>query len=99
MAVSDDAIQKNTSTTLGIDQGAFKITDRVDDGIKTSYLVTTDAGKKYSCYVTGTVTVTGRVVSDAVCSQMVKASVKTSIKGTQPSGGSCNALLQAAGKC
>lgn len=94
VAVTDDAIVKNTSMAIGLEKTAFTITDRENDGLKTTYKVKTNSGKNYSCYVTGTVSVVGRVVSDAICTEM-GASVKPT---TEPSA-SCNALLKAAGKC
>lgn len=99
VAVSNDAIEQNTAFTLGLPKGSFTISDRVDDGLKSTYVVKTNAGKQYSCYVTGSVGITGRVVSDAICqAQQGKASTKpaTSAGG---SSASCNALLKAAGKC
>jgi hypothetical protein len=77
---------------LGIDKADFTVSDRVDDGIKTSYAVKTKAGKRYACYVTGTVSITGRTVSDAICSEGGKPS-------GEPGSIACNALLRAAGKC
>lgn len=97
VAVSNNAIEKNTAFALGLDTSAFTISDRVDDGIKSSYAVKTNSGKKYSCYVTGAVSVMGRVVSDAICNEMGKPAKQAASAGT--TGGSCNALLKAAGKC
>jgi hypothetical protein len=96
VAVSNDAIEQNTATSLGLQKGTFTIQDRVDDGIKASYSVQTNAGKKYSCYVTGAVSVVGRVVSDPICTD---ASGKPPKQAGGASGASCNALLTAAGKC
>lgn len=95
VAVSNDAIEQNTATALGIPKGTFTISDRVDDGIKSTYAVKTNSGKKYSCYVTGTVTVLGRDVSDAMCNEAGKPAKQATGAATQ----SCNALLKAAGKC
>jgi hypothetical protein len=95
IAVSDDAIEQNTATTLGLQKGNFTISDRVDDGVKSGYTVQTKTGKKYSCYVTGTVSYMGRVVSDAVCNEIGGKQTKQAA----PSNGTCNALLKAAGKC
>ena len=109
VAVSSDAIEKNTATTLGLAKNDFTISNRADDGVKTTYLVKTNAGKQYNCYVTGTITITGRAVSDAICNE-IKGSVSQPIStpkttstpstSTAPSSTpSCNALLKAAGKC
>lgn len=95
VAVTSDAIEKNTAFALGLEKGTFTISNREDDGVKSTYLVNTNAGKKYSCYVTGTVSVVGRVVSDAVCNEVGKSAKQASGTTTQP----CNALLKAAGKC
>ena len=93
VAVTEDAIKQKTAFALGLNQGDFAISNRVDDGVETRYSVKTKTGKTYNCYVTGTVTVLGRTVSDAICSTAGKGS-KTGSTGTQ-----CNALLKAANKC
>jgi hypothetical protein len=95
VAVSNDAIERNTATTLGLEKGNFTISNREDDGVKSSYAVKTTAGRKYSCYVTGTVSVMGRVVSDAVCNEVGKSAKPMAATSST----SCNALLKAAGKC
>lgn len=95
VAVSNDAIEQNTATALGLEKGTFTISDRVDNGIKTSYAVKANSGKKYSCYVTGTVSAMGRVVSDSICTEAGKPAQQAS----GASSASCNALLKAAGKC
>ena len=95
VAVSNDAIEKNTAFALGIEKGTFTISNRENDGVKSTYLVNTNAGKKYTCYVTGTVSVVGRVVSDAVCNEVGKPAKQATGTTAQP----CNALLKAAGKC
>lgn len=95
VAVSNDAIEQNTASALGIPKGTFTISDRVNDGIKSTYTVKTNSGKKYSCYVTGTVTVLGREVSDAMCNEAGKPAKQTTGAAAQ----SCNALLKAAGQC
>lgn len=95
VAVSNDAIEKNTAFALGIEKGTFTISNRENEGVKSTYLVNTNAGKKYTCYVTGTVSVVGRVVSDAICNEVGKPAKQATGATTQP----CNALLKAAGKC
>ena len=99
VAVSNNAIEQNTAFALGLPKSSFTISDRVDDGVKSSYVVKTNAGKQYSCYVTGAVGITGPVVSDAICqAQQGKSSAKPAAS-TGGSAASCNALLKAAGKC
>lgn len=85
-AVSNDEIEKNTAFTLGLSSNSFTIYDRMDNGLKVTYTVKTNAGKQYNCYVTGS----GRLVSDALCNEIDK---------TDTSSGVCNALLKAAGRC
>lgn len=92
VAVSNDAIEQNTASSLGHEKGTFTISDRVDNGVKSSYVVETASGATYSCYVTGAVSVTGPVVSDAMCSERGQSAQKTA-------EGACNDLLKAAGKC
>lgn len=97
MAVTEDSLVQRTSFALGVPSDQFTISNRVDSGARTDYDVHTQAGKDYACYVTGTMSVTGRVVSDAVC----KARQATA-QASQPAGESdpqCNDLLKAAGKC
>ena len=94
-SVTDDAIERNTAQALGLAKGTFTVTDRSNDGVKASYMVRTDSGKQYSCYVTGGVSQLGRAVSDAICSELGKGGAI----GKPATGGTCNALLKAAGKC
>lgn len=102
VAVSDDALQSRTASALGLRQGEFTISNRQDSGVRTDYTVTASGSRTYSCYVTGIVSVVGRSVSDAMCSQ-TSAGKSTSpaptAKAEKPASTSCNALLKAAGKC
>jgi hypothetical protein len=99
MAVTEDALTTNTARALGLEKSAFQISDRVDSGVQTTYTVRTNASKTYSCYVTGTVSVTGRIVSDAVCSELGKARPGPAAPPAASKDASCNALLRAAGRC
>lgn len=96
LAVSNDAIEANTAHALGLSASEFTVSDRQDSGIKTNYNVQTKGGKHFSCYVTGSVSVVGAVVSDALCTEMASSGAVGEKKG---GGVSCNALLNAAGKC
>ncbi|MFZ3118563.1 MAG: hypothetical protein WA159_09605 [Variovorax sp.] len=99
-AVTSDALQKNTAFALGVDSSAFTISDRVDEGVKTTYRVATRSGKTYSCYVTGAISITGRNVSDAICTEMGKpAGATAGPAGRSTNPANCNALLKAAGRC
>lgn len=98
VAVSNNTIEQNTAHALGLEKDTFTISDRVDDGVKSSYFVKTNGGKRYSCYVTGTLSVAGRVVSDAMCNEVSNEGSKPA-KQTPGTAAPCNALLKAAGKC
>jgi hypothetical protein len=69
VAVSTDLIEQRTAFALGLDRSSFTISNRQDDGLRTQYVATAKNGQRYNCYVTGTFSVTGRVVSDALCSK------------------------------
>jgi len=69
VAVSTDAIEQRTAFALGVERGSFVISNRQDDGLRTQYVATTKNGQRYNCYVTGTFSVTGRIVSDALCTK------------------------------
>lgn len=53
VAVTSDAIERNTAFALGMNKADFTISKRQDAGVKTTYVATTEAGKKSSCYVAG----------------------------------------------
>ncbi len=101
VAVTEDAIVQNTATALSLDKSAFTVTNRVDNGIKTTYNVKTATGKNYSCYVTGAVSYVGRSVSDAICSEVgaVQQPGSTTTPAPAPAPKPCDALSKAAGKC
>lgn len=99
VAVTDDAIANNTSRALGLDKSQFTISDRADSGVQTTYTARTRAGKSYSCYVEGSVSVVGRVVSDAVCREMTRSGTPAAPTTNAPVDPACNALLRAAGRC
>lgn len=99
VAVTGDAIERNTAQALGLSPGTFTISNRADEGVKTTYNVDTQAGKRYSCYVTGTVSVMGRVVSDAMCTELASARGQAKATAAPAAAPTCNALLKAAGRC
>jgi hypothetical protein len=110
VVVNNDVIENNTASALGLSKSSFTISDRNDEGLKSSYLVKTNDGRNFSCYVVGSVGITGKVISDAVCKEFAseKVSKPTSAAPApqpiptptkkQPEQ-QCNALLKAAGKC
>lgn len=68
-AVTQDALVDRTAHALGLEKNQFKIENRVDDGVTTRYSVKTDSGQQYNCYVGGSISVLGRMVSEAICSK------------------------------
>ena len=101
VAVTDDAIEQETARALSAAPGSFQVSNRRNSGVKTTYDVKLTDGRQYACYVTGSVGITGRVVSDALCqpsnTQASTAPKPAATAGTPPTA--CNALLKAAGKC
>ncbi|MBS0434533.1 MAG: hypothetical protein JSR75_06520 [Proteobacteria bacterium] len=69
IAVTDEAIVERTAFALGLAKGDFSISSRVDDGTTARYSVRTKAGQDYNCFVGGSISVTGRTVSEAICSK------------------------------
>lgn len=87
---TDDAIVKRTAFALGLDKNEFTISNRQNEGAQATYLVTTQSGKKYTCYVEGYFSYTsGGESSDAICNEL----------GGKSTSGTCNELLKRAGKC
>jgi hypothetical protein len=103
VAVNDDAIETNTARTLGLQKGQFTISDRVNEGVKSTYMARTKTGQTYNCYVTGSVSVFGRVVSDAICTEVKGGKAGQQATPATPATAApkteCNALLKAAGRC
>lgn len=69
IAVTDEAIADRTAFALGLAKGDFTISNRVDDGTTTRYSVKTKAGQEFNCFVGGSISVLGRVVSEAICTK------------------------------
>jgi hypothetical protein len=99
VAVSNDAIVERTAFALSLDKSAFTISNRVDDGVRSSFSVKTNAGKSYNCYVGGSISVVGRVVSDAICNEVGVAGGAVKPAGAAAPAANCNALLKAANRC
>jgi len=70
VAVSQKAIEQKTEFALGLSPGTYTISNRQDQGVQTRYSVKTDSGKQYNCYVEGSISVIGPVVSDAMCAKL-----------------------------
>ena len=69
IAVSDDALVDRTAFVLGLEKGGFTIENRVNDGVTTRYRVRTKRGEEYNCFVGGSISVIGRSVSEALCTE------------------------------
>lgn len=94
VAVTDDAIVQRTAFALNVEHKDLTIYNRVDDGTTSRYQVKTRAGRQYNCYVGGSISVLGRTVSEAICTETGRDGAA---RPAAPAG--CNALLKAAGKC
>lgn len=69
IAVTDEAIVDRTAFALGLAKGDFTVSNRVDDGTTTRYSVRTKTGQDFNCFVGGSISVTGRTVSEAICTK------------------------------
>jgi hypothetical protein len=69
VAVTDDAIVDRTAFALGLDKGDFTISNRVNDGTTTRYAVKAKSGQEFNCFVGGSISVLGRMVSEAICTK------------------------------
>lgn len=96
VAVRDDDLSVNTARALGVTPSNVVISDRRDSGVQTTYVAKAN-GAVYNCYVTGSIGIVGRLVSDAMCTPLASAAGQSVIP--QKKSVECNALLQAAGKC
>lgn len=67
VAVTDSAILENTAVALATSPSNITISNRVDNGVQTSYIAKTTNGKTYSCYLTGTFYMLGPATSQAMC--------------------------------
>ena len=92
-AVSDEALVSRTETAIGVPASEFTISDRVNEGVTARYKVETKSGKRYNCFVGGSLSGIGKSVSEAVCKPLDGSG------STQPSDKNCDALSQAAGRC
>lgn len=93
IAVTSNNIEERTAFALGLNSTEFTISNRRDSGLRTDYLVKTNKGRQYNCYVEGTFSFTGKTLTDAVCNPA--GSSRQPVASTT----NCNALLKAAGRC
>jgi hypothetical protein len=69
MAVTDQLLVDRTAFALGLDKADFSVSNRSDDGTTTRYAVKTRKGEDFNCFVGGSFNVTGRSVSEAICTK------------------------------
>ncbi len=69
LAVTDEALVDRTAFALGLNKTDFTLNQRVDEGTTTRYAVRTKSGQDFNCFVGGSFGITGRVVSEAVCTK------------------------------
>lgn len=86
MAVKEDALYERTEVALGLERADFTISNRKDSSIRTDYVATTKAGKVFNCYVGGGMSIFGRVVTEAICTEKGKPSSATSRGSGLPFG-------------
>lgn len=111
--VDQGGLEQRTGQAIGRSVGQFTISDRSEEtGGRINYMVRTSDGMTYGCYLYG---VTGfqkamsfgqTPVSDAICTATTggKSKGKDQLPAAagqrgSTTGGTCNALLKAAGRC
>lgn len=111
--IDQGGLEQRTAQAIGRSVGQFTITDRTEEtGGRINYTVRTSDGMIYGCYLYG---VTGfqkamsfgqTPVSDAICTATTggKSTGKNQLPAASgqrgsSTGGTCNALLKAAGRC
>ncbi len=95
---SEASLLDKAESATGVAQSQLVL---VPDSVKAKidsvhYQVKTKKGTLYKCYYT---TLVGALDSDAVCQEISADGKAKAAKGTKKSGGECNALLKAAGRC
>lgn len=106
--IDQPGLEQRTAQAIGRPAGQFTITDRSEEvGGRINYSVNTRDGTAYRCYIysaTGfqkAMSFGQTPNSDAICTAMVGGKAKPPAAGNQRgnTGGECNALLRAAGRC
>ena len=112
--ITQDGLEQRTAQAIGRSVGQFAITDRSEEaGGRINYTVNTRDGAAYRCYLYGATGLQRAMSfgqtphSDAICTAMVggqsgssnKVPPATGQNGGRSTGGDCNALLRAAGRC
>ena len=111
--ISQDGLEQRTAQAIGRTVGQFAITDRSEEaGGRINYTVKTQDGAAYRCYLYGATGLQKAMSfgqtphSDAICTAMVGGKSGSGNQGPaapgqtgRSTGGDCNALLRAAGRC
>ena len=99
-AGSNNAVETKTAHTLGLQKRAVAISGCADDGTESTYFVKFNKAKTYSCYLTGSVSLVGRLISDAAGCETGKGAMSpvTPSAATQSAQCEPNLLLGATGK-
>lgn len=111
--ISQDGLEQRTAQAIGRTVGQFTITDRSEEaGGRINYTVNTRDGAAYRCTLYGATGLQNAVTfgqtphSDAICMAMASGQRGSGNEGPaatgqlgRSTGGACNALLRAAGRC
>lgn len=111
--INKDGLEQRTAQAIGRSVGQFTITDRSEEtGGRINYTVDTSDGAAYRCYLYGATGFQKAMSfgqtphSDAICTPMAGGKSGSGTPGTaapvqrgRRTGGECNALLRAAGRC
>lgn len=109
--MKQEDLEARTAMAVGRSVGQFTITDRTEDtGGRINYTVNVKNGGSYRCYLYGATAFQKAMSfgqtphSDAVCNAVVGGQSRSGSKapaaaGDRNSGGQCNALMKAAGRC
>jgi hypothetical protein len=111
--ITQDGLEQRTAQSVGRAVGQFSITDRSEEaGGRINYTVNTRDGAVYRCYLYGATGFQkamsfGQIPhSDAICTSMAGSKSGSGPQGRaatgqkdRSTGGECNALLRAAGRC
>jgi hypothetical protein len=102
--IDQGGLDQRTAQAIGQPTGQFTITERSEEtGGRINYTVNTKSGGTYRCYMYSATAFQKAMSfgqtphSDAICTTMAGTPAVSERSNT--SGGTCNALLQAAGRC
>lgn len=111
--INQEGLEQRTAQAIGRSVGQFAITDRSEEtGGRINYTVNTRDGATYRCYLYGATGFQKAMSfgqtphSDAICTAMAGSKSGNADRGpsatdqkARSTGGDCNALLRAAGRC